>query len=86
MNESTILRWTNYSCVKKPFHVCFINQSKITYDASVPMFLFIAILNVVIHLTVWYLGTYIQEYHCLQMHGLKTSCPTKTNATIAVKN
>ena len=86
MNESTILRWTNYSCINKPSDVCFINQSKITYDESVLMFLFIAILNAVIHLTVWCLGTYIQEYHCLQMHGLKTNCSTKTKATIAVKN
>lgn len=49
------------------------------------MFLFIEFLNTVIHLTVWYLGTYIQEYHYLQMHGLKTNCPRK-KGTIVVTN
>jgi len=34
---------------------------------------------------VWYLGTYIQEYHCLQMRRLKTNCLGKT-ATIVVNN
>lgn len=49
------------------------------------MFLFIAVLNTVIHLTVWYLGTYIQEYRYLQMHGLKSNCPRRA-ATVVVKN